>query len=46
MRILTVAPDQYERYRNDLRQMHRLRATVFGGRLGWDVCISDGEERD
>ena len=46
MRILTVAPDQYERYRNDLRQMHRLRATVFGGRLGWDVSISDGEERD
>ncbi|WP_318904263.1 acyl-homoserine-lactone synthase [Sinorhizobium medicae] len=46
MRILTVAPDQYERHRNDLRQMHRLRAMVFGGRLAWDVSITAGEERD
>ncbi|MCM2476766.1 GNAT family N-acetyltransferase [Rhizobium sp. CG5] len=46
MRILTVAPDQYERHRNDLRQMHRLRAAVFGGRLAWDVSIAAGEERD
>ncbi|MBD8689613.1 MULTISPECIES: acyl-homoserine-lactone synthase [unclassified Rhizobium] len=46
MRILTIAPDQYERHRNFLRQMHRLRATVFGGRLGWDVSINAGEERD
>ena len=33
MRILTVAPDQYERHQNALRQMHRHRATVLGGRL-------------
>ena len=46
MRILTVAPDQYERHRNVLRQMHRLRATVFGGRLAWDVSVTAGEERD
>ncbi|NTA14270.1 acyl-homoserine-lactone synthase [Agrobacterium tumefaciens] len=46
MRILTVAPDQYERHRNALRQMHRLRATVFSGRLAWDVSITAGEERD
>ncbi|NSZ09781.1 GNAT family N-acetyltransferase [Agrobacterium tumefaciens] len=46
MRILTVAPDQYERHCNDLRQMHRLRAAVFGGRLEWDVSITTGEERD
>ncbi len=46
MRILTVAPDQYERHRDFLRQMHRLRATVFGGRLAWDVSITAGEERD
>nr|ARU12508.1 acyl homoserinelactone synthase [Agrobacterium tumefaciens] len=26
--------------------MHRLRATVFGGRLAWDVSITVGEERD
>ena len=46
MRILTVAPDQYERHRNALRKMHRLRATVFGGRLAWDVSVTAGEERD
>ncbi|NTE27196.1 autoinducer synthesis protein, partial [Agrobacterium tumefaciens] len=28
MRILTVAPEKYERHRDFLRQMHRLRATV------------------
>jgi len=46
MRILTVAPEKYERHRDFLRQMHRLRATVFGGRLAWDVSIAAGEERD
>ncbi|WCA62354.1 acyl-homoserine-lactone synthase (plasmid) [Agrobacterium tumefaciens] len=46
MRILTVAPEKYERHRDLLRQMHRLRATVFGGRLAWDVSITAGEERD
>jgi acyl homoserine lactone synthase len=46
MRILTVAPDQYERHHNILTRMHRLRATVFGGRLAWDVSITAGEERD
>ncbi len=29
-----------------LKQMHQLRARVFGGRLGWDVTITDGMERD
>jgi acyl homoserine lactone synthase len=46
MRILTVSHDHYERHRDFLRQMHRLRATVFGGRLAWDVSITAGEERD
>ncbi|MCM2435819.1 acyl-homoserine-lactone synthase [Agrobacterium rosae] len=46
MRILTVGPDQYDRHRNALRQMHRLRATIFGGRLAWDVFVTEGEERD
>ncbi|UOG28857.1 acyl-homoserine-lactone synthase [Agrobacterium fabrum] len=46
MRILTVSPDQYERNRSFLKQMHRLRATVFGGRLEWEVSITEGEERD
>ena len=46
MRILTVAPEKYERYCDFLRQMRRLRATVFGGRLAWDVSVTAGEERD
>lgn len=29
-----------------LKDMHRLRARVFSGRLGWDVEIKDGQERD
>lgn len=29
-----------------LTQMHRLRARVFAGRLGWDVKVVNGEERD
>ncbi|KAA3509318.1 GNAT family N-acetyltransferase [Agrobacterium vitis] len=46
MQILTVSPDQYERSRSFLKQMHRLRATVFGGRLEWEVSITAGQERD
>lgn len=29
-----------------LEQMHRLRARIFAGRLGWAVDCTDGEERD
>ena len=29
-----------------LARMHRLRARVFQGRLGWDVTVRAGEERD
>lgn len=29
-----------------LEEMYRLRARVFGGRLGWDVQIRNGQERD
>ncbi|GEO85928.1 acyl-homoserine-lactone synthase [Allorhizobium sp. NPDC080224] len=46
MRILAVSPDLYQRHSSLLTQMRRLRATVFGSRLGWDVTISAGEERD
>lgn len=31
---------------NLLSQQHRLRANVFADRLGWDVHVEDGEERD
>lgn len=33
-------------YRNMLEEMFRLRARVFEGRLGWDVQVRDGMERD
>ncbi|MGV1768150.1 acyl-homoserine-lactone synthase [Rhizobium rhizogenes] len=46
MRILTIRPHHYRRHRNFLKQMHRLRAAVFGDRLEWDVSIAAGEERD
>ncbi|MBB5538715.1 acyl-homoserine-lactone synthase TraI [Rhizobium giardinii] len=46
MRILVVSPDLYERHYGLLTQMHRLRAQVFGSRLGWDVEIAADEERD
>jgi acyl homoserine lactone synthase len=29
-----------------LDEMFRMRARVFGERLGWDVTITDGQERD
>ena len=46
MQILTISPDQYVEHQNLLKQMYRLRAKVFGGRLDWDVTIMDGGERD
>lgn len=46
MHITVVSPDHYERQPELLTQMHRLRAKVFGSRMGWDVTVSGGEERD
>ncbi|TIQ41882.1 MAG: GNAT family N-acetyltransferase [Mesorhizobium sp.] len=46
MRILTVSPDLYGSHPGFLKQMYRLRAAVFGGRLEWDVSIANGEDRD
>ena len=46
MQILNVAPDRYVEHQNLLKQMYRLRADVFGGRLEWDVTVMDGGERD
>lgn len=34
------------RYSPFVKQMHHLRAEVFGGRLNWDVACVDGQERD
>jgi acyl homoserine lactone synthase len=46
MQILTISPDQFVEHQNLLKQMHRLRAKVFGERLEWDVTVADGGERD
>jgi acyl homoserine lactone synthase len=46
MQVFTISPDRYVDHSNLLRQMHRLRAAVFGKRLEWDVSITDAGERD
>lgn len=46
MQVLTISPDRYVEHQTLLKQMYRLRADVFGGRLEWDVAITDGAERD
>lgn len=44
--IDVVTPDLYAEYTGALLQMFRQRCRVFRQRLGWDVAVSDGEERD
>jgi acyl homoserine lactone synthase len=46
MQVFTISPDRYVDHSNLLKQMHRLRAAVFGERLEWDVSITDEGERD
>lgn len=46
MQVLAISTDRYFEHQNPLKQMHQLRANVFGGRLEWDVTITDGGERD
>ncbi|KDR86547.1 autoinducer synthase [Agrobacterium sp. TS43] len=46
MQVLTISPDRYVEHQTLLKQMYGLRAEVFGGRLEWDVAITDGDERD
>ncbi|MRH97956.1 acyl-homoserine-lactone synthase [Agrobacterium tumefaciens] len=46
MQVLTISPDRYVEHQTLLKQMYGLRANVFGGRLEWDVAITDGNERD
>lgn len=46
MLVLAISPDRYVEHKNLLKQMHQLRANVFGRRLEWDVTITDGCERD
>ncbi len=44
--IIVVDGLNRDKHTDLLRQMHRLRARVFDGRLGWDVTVENGEERD
>jgi acyl homoserine lactone synthase len=44
--IIVVDGLNRHEYIDLLRQMHKLRARVFDGRLGWDVTVEKGEERD
>lgn len=44
--IIIVDALNESRHTNILRDMHRLRARVFRDRLGWDVKVVNGQERD
>lgn len=44
--IIVIDALNKERFSDLLDDMFRLRARVFGGRLGWDVQIKDGMEID
>ncbi|KFE35661.1 acyl-homoserine-lactone synthase [Thioclava atlantica] len=44
--IIIVDSLNAHEYPDLLKQMHELRARVFSGRLGWDVKVVDGMERD
>lgn len=44
--IIVVDGLNRDKHTDLLRQMHQLRARVFDGRLGWDVSVENGEERD
>ncbi|WP_108860436.1 acyl-homoserine-lactone synthase [Ruegeria sp. Alg231-54] len=45
MIIVIDGINQYK-FKHVLDEMYKLRARVFGDRLGWDVNIVDGRERD
>lgn len=44
--IVLVHGSEREAYADLIDQMHVLRAKVFGGRLGWEVKVENGRERD
>ena len=44
--ILVIDALNEDRFADVLEDMFRLRARVFGERLGWDVTIKDGKEID
>jgi acyl homoserine lactone synthase len=44
--IIVIEPHNAAKYSKLMDEMFRLRARVFGDKLGWDVQVSDGKERD
>ena len=44
--IIVIQPHNAGEYQKLMEQMFRLRARVFRDRLGWDVQVADGKERD
>lgn len=44
--ILVIDALNRDRFQNVVDEMFRLRARVFRDRLGWDVTVRDGRERD
>lgn len=46
MRAIAIDANEHGESRSLLDQMHQLRAHVFAGRLGWQVNIEHGRERD
>jgi len=46
MRAVAISSADTDHARDLIDQMHRLRARVFGGRLGWKVRIEEGREHD
>lgn len=44
--IRLIQATECHHFPRQIDAMHRLRAKVFHDRLGWDVNVSDGRERD
>ena len=44
--IIVIDGINQNKFKHVLDEMYKLRARVFGDRLGWDVNIVDGRERD
>jgi N-acyl-L-homoserine lactone synthetase len=44
--IILIEKNNAHKYSNLVDKMHRLRARIFHDRLGWDVRVVDGKERD
>jgi N-acyl-L-homoserine lactone synthetase len=46
MRAVAVHAEDVDYFSTAVDAMHKLRASVFGDRLGWDVVVKDAREKD